>query len=361
MLATAKRPAILAGSSVTEAHAITELVTLAERLGTPVFAESPTGHGRLPFPVDHPLYVRALPLWAPEVHALMEPFDVLLATGVSLLKQYLYHEPVRPIPRHLKIVQIDNDPWQLSKNYPADVPLLGDLQVGLAELAEHVTQRLTPGQVRAATEQMERRGKERRAEREALLAKAHEQRAARPMTPLAMLAAIARVLPANAAVVQEAITTVGNTLEQLGALKDPAGYFAHRGWALGWGLGCALGVKLAWPERPVLCLLGEGAALYGIQGLWTAAHHRLPVTFVICNNAQYKILKVCAEEMPLPRMAEKKYLGMDLTQPEVDFVALSRSLGVEAERVHDPDELADRLRTSLAGDAPRLFDVPVAR
>lgn len=361
ILAGAKRPAILAGSRVTEADAIAELVAVAEKLGAPVFAESPTAHGRLPFPVDHPLLARALPLWAPEVYALLEPFDVLLVAGVNLLRQYLYHDPVRPIPRHTKIVQFDNDPWQLGKNYPVEVPVLGDLQVGLAELAERLEERLTPEQKRTAIEQMERRRSERLAEREALLQLADEQRETRPMTPLTLLAAVARVLPANAAIVQEAITTVGTTLEQLGAIKDPAGYFAHRGWALGWGLGCALGVKLAWPERPVLCLLGEGSALYGIQGLWTAAHHNIPVTFVICNNAQYKILKVCAAEMPLPHTGEQNHLGMDLTQPEVDFVALSRSLGVEAQRVHDPDELVERLRTSLAGNQPRLFDVPVTR
>ena len=119
------------------------------------------------------------------------------------------------------------------------------------------------------------------------------------MTPLTLMGALAKVLPANAAVVEEAVTTTNGTLERLGALKDPAGYFGHRGWALGWGLGCALGVKLAWPERPVLALLGDGAALYGIQGLWTAAHHRIPVTFILCNNAQYQILKHCGDVMPL--------------------------------------------------------------
>ena len=78
--------------------------------------------------------------------------------------------------------------------------------------------------------------------------------------------AIARVLPKNVAVVEEAVTTTNTTLERLGAIADPSGYFGHRGWALGWGLGCSIGVQLAWPDRPVLALLGDGASLYGIQG-----------------------------------------------------------------------------------------------
>ena len=138
------------------------------------------------------------------------------------------------------------------------------------------------------------------------------------------------------------------------------GYFAHRGWALGWGLGCALGVKLAWPDRPVLAILGDGAALYGIQGLWTAAHHRIPVTFILCNNRQYQILKHCGEVMPLPHMAERQYLAMDLTSPEIDFVSLARSLGVQAERITEPEELSERVRESLNGDEPQLFDVAVS-
>jgi hypothetical protein len=116
-------------------------------------------------------------------------------------------------------------------------------------------------------------------------------------------------------------------LELVGAIRDPSGYFGHRGWALGWGLGCSIGVKLAWPDRPVLAILGEGSAMYGIQGLWTAAKYRIPVTFLICNNAEYQILKAGARNMKLPRAAEGRFEGMDLAGPEVDLVSLARSLG----------------------------------
>ena len=119
------------------------------------------------------------------------------------------------------------------------------------------------------------------------------------MTPLALMGALARVLPPNVAVIEEAATTHQNVLERLGVLRDPTGHFAHRGWVLGWGLGCAIGVKLAWPDRPVVALLGDGAALYGIQGLWTAARYHIPVTFVVANNAQYKILKTSGGVMGL--------------------------------------------------------------
>ena len=121
-------------------------------------------------------------------------------------------------------------------------------------------------------------------------------------------------------------------------------------------------MKLAWPDRPVLALLGEGAAMYGIQGLWSAAHYQLGVTFVICNNAQYQILKAGAASFGLPAATSGKFVGMDLNSPEIDMVALAQALGVRAERVSEPEELAEKVAQSMAAaDGPRLFDVPIER
>jgi benzoylformate decarboxylase len=111
----------------------------------------------------------------------------------------------------------------------------------------------------------------------------------------------------------------------------------------------------------VLGLIGDGAALYGIQALWSAAHHDIPVTFVIANNAEYRILKVCGDVMALPQLRQPECPGMNLVGPEVDFVGLARSLGVSAERVTEPDQLSNSVRESLAGGKRRLLEVPIAR
>lgn len=359
LLAGAANPAILAGSRVTESGGVEALVALAERLGAPVFAENTTSHGRLPMPADHPQYRGIVPYWSPEVRQALDPFDVILAVGLNVLRLYIYREPARPIPEHVRLIQLDNDPWQIGKNYPVEVGLIGDPKCGLEELDALLERLQAPEQAQAARARREQLARLRRSERAALDAEIASQQEHRPMTPLTLMASLARVLPTDAAVIEEAITTHQNTLERLGVLKDPTGHFAHRGWALGWGLGCALGVKLAWPGRPVVGLLGDGAALYGIQGLWSAAHHQIPVTFVVCNNAQYKILKVCGDVMELPRL-ESGAPGMNLTGPAVDFVGLARSLGVEAHRIREPDELSDRVRDSLAGDVPRLLEVPIS-
>lgn len=361
LLAEARNPGILVGSRVVEQDAVAELVALAERLGAPAISESGTTHGRLGFPADHPLYGQGLPLWSPEVRQRLDEFDVLLVAGMDLLRQYVYHEPSRAIPEHIRLVHLDEDPWQLGKNYPLEVGLLGHLKSGLAELDAALARVQSPEQAAAARQRGQARALVHARAREELVRRAAAERDIRPLSPLTLMTALAAVLPRDVAVVEEAVTTTNTTFERLGALKNTSGYFGHRGWSLGWGLGCALGARLAWPERPVLALLGEGAAMYGIQGLWTAARYRIAVTFVICNNAQYQILKIGARQLGLPAAAAGKFLGLDLTEPEVDLVGIARAMGVEAHRVSEPDELAQRVSESLGGDRPRLFDVPIQR
>jgi benzoylformate decarboxylase len=200
------------------------------------------------------------------------------------------------------------------------------------------------------------------AARAALRREAEGFRDTRPVAPLYLMEALGRVLPADVAVVEEApTTTMGCYFERAGLLGNTSGYFAQRGWALGWGLNCAIGVQLAWPDRPVLALVGNGSAMYGIQGLWTAARYRIPVTFVLCNNAEYRILKDCAGVLKLPAAQAGWYEGLDLVGPEIDFVALARSLGVASERIDEPGALGPAVRDALDGDEPRLIEVRVAR
>lgn len=361
VLLEAKRPGILVGSRVVERGAVGELIAVAERLGAPVLSESGTTHGRLSFPSDHPLYAQGLPLWSPEIHERLNEFDTLLVVGMDLFRPYVYHEPALAMPKHIRLVHLDEDQYQLGKNYPLAAALWGSTKAGLSVLDAELARRMTGDQIAAARRRAESLAKAHAEERESLRRHAETHRDRRPMTPLAAMSAVAKVLPKNAAVIEEAVTTTNTTLERLGAIRDPSGYFGHRGWALGWGLGCSIGVRLAWPDRPVLALLGDGASLYGIQGLWTAAKYKIPVTFVIFNNAQYQILKIGSRMMRLPEAEAGKFLGMDITEPEVDFLNLARSFSVAAERVTEPDELAERLKESLNADQPRLIEVPIAR
>lgn len=360
LLASAENPAILAGSRVVEADAVAPLVAVAERLGAPVFSENATSHGRLPFPCDHPLYGQQIPLWAPDIRKLLAEHDVVLATGLDLLRMYVHHDPPQALPPSCKLVQLDENPWQIGKNYPVEIGLVGDVQSGLVELAELLTTTLTETQRSDVRARIERHAHKIAAARKQLQADLEREKPERPMTALTLADAVGQVLPANAALIEEAVTTTEHRIERLGLLKNTDGYFAHRGWALGWGLGCALGVKLAWPERPTVALLGEGAATFGIQGLWSAARYQIPVVFVLCNNGQYRILKDGSRMLGLSNAQQGKFLGMDLNEPTIDFVKLAESFGVQAKRIAEPSELADAVSDGLRGDKPLLIDVPLA-
>jgi benzoylformate decarboxylase len=258
-------------------------------------------------------------------------------------------------------VHLDEDQWQLGKNYAVEVGVLGHTQVSLAELDTELEKQMTAEQAIAASRRAKRYAEQHAAAKEKLRQRVLSERPKRPITPLGLMGVLAEILPPDVAVIEEAVTTTNTTFERLGVLKNTSGYFGHRGWALGWGLGCALGAKLAWPDRPVLALLGEGAAMYGIQGLWSAARYGIGVTFVICNNAQYQILKIGARGLSLPQAMQGEYEGLDLVGPEVDIVGIARSLGVEAHHVEDLEELRERVAKSLADGRPRLFNVPISR
>src|SRR3954451_13059524 len=160
-----------------------------------------------------------------------------------------------------------------------------------------------------------------------LKAKARALAGTMPVQPLALLHAIGEMLPRDAVVIEEALSSAPG-IRQLIKSDDPQSYFGLRGGGIGWGLPASIGVKLALPDRPVICLSGDGSAMYTCQALWTAARYKLGVTFVIFNNTSYRILKqrVFAQRGYAAQL--DRYVGMELNDPAIDFVGLARSLGV---------------------------------
>ena len=180
VLLSAKRPGILVGSRVRERGAVAELVAVAERLGAPVYSEPSYAHGRLGFPADHPLYGQGLPLWSPGIREALAEFDVLLIVGMDLFREYVYHEPARAMPEHIRLVHLDEDPGQLGKNYPLAVSLWGSTRGGLTALAKALTERMTTEQVAAATQRAAELAERHAAAHQKLERKAESQRRLAP-------------------------------------------------------------------------------------------------------------------------------------------------------------------------------------
>jgi benzoylformate decarboxylase len=166
---------------------------------------------------------------------------------------------------------------------------------------------------------------------------------------------IAEALPREAVVVEEALIS-SLTLPALVPQRDPQSYYGLASGGLGFALPGAVGAALALPDRQIVAVVGDGSALYGIQALWTAAHLKLPITYVIANNRSYRILK----ERLVSMRNSARFVGMDLRDPDIDFVSLARSMGVGARRVTDPQDVASALREAMRAGGPQLVEVMVA-
>jgi benzoylformate decarboxylase len=214
----------------------------------------------------------------------------------------------------------------------------------------------------AAAQRREQIGAAAQKARDELSARARAEGAGSPMSALAFAHALANAAPGDAVIVDESISlSSSGALRQLLKCADAKSFFGPRGGGVGWGLPAALGVKLGLPQRPVIALIGDGSALYSSQGFWTAAHERIPVVFLILNNRGYRILKERALALKGYSASDKCFVGLDIEDPAIDFVALAGVMGVEGERIGQAAELAASIRRGLAANRPYVIDVALAQ
>ncbi|HUH86078.1 MAG TPA: thiamine pyrophosphate-binding protein [Stellaceae bacterium] len=357
LLARAERPLIIAGDAVAQRRAHAELAALAELLGAPVYAEGIANTAS--FPASHPLYAGPMLRLASAIRGVLEQHDLLLSVGGDLFTLSLPSD-VDPMPPGLPIIHIDVDPWEIGKNYAAKVAILGDPKTTLPDLGAALGERMGSAERARAATRLAETTRRLAAAREELHAKARAEATKSPIRPLALWQAVAELLPRNVVVVEEAVSS-GLGLRHMLRSDDPQSLFGLRGGGIGWGLPAALGVKLALPERPVVAFIGDGSAMYTCQALWTAAHDKVAVVFVILNNRSYRILKQRAHAMKGFAAQTDRYVGMELTDPAIDYVGLARSLGVAADRATSLDQVATLLRAALAEGGPRLIEIELER
>jgi benzoylformate decarboxylase len=355
LLVKARRPILIAGDVIAHADAHAEMAEVAELLGAPVYTECVPS--TCSFPFTHPLYQGPFPRLGPPIRSLLMQHDLVFSVGGDLFTLSLPPD-VEPMPEGMPVIQLDVDPWQIGKNDPAKVAIQGDAKATLPDLAEALRRRLSPADRKAAQARVAELGKAREAGIDKFRKRAAVEAGRTPITPLALVAAVAEATPDDAVVVDESISSsVG--LRTLLRSSDPRSFFGLRGGGIGWGLPAALGVKLALPQRPVVALVGDGSAMYTIQSLWTAAHEAIPVVYVIFNNLSYRILKQRTHALKGFAAADDRYVAMDLVDPMIEFVELARSLGVPGELVEKTADVAPALRRGLASGGPYLVDVRI--
>ena len=175
-----------------------------------------------------------------------------------------------------------------------------------------------------------------------------------PIDPDYLALQVVEAMPDNAILVDEGLTSSRQMLA-LRPHRDRYGYHALASGGIGWGLPASVGVSLANPDRPVVCYSGDGSAMYSIQALWTAAHHKLPLTVVIVNNGGYRIIK----QRLLAFHGDDHYVGMDFVDPPVDFTGIAKALGLEAMRITEAKDLKPALSSAFKRPGAKLIEVVV--
>ncbi len=351
-ICAARRPVIVAGDEVVKSDAFAAAAAFAEAVGAPVFQQS-IAYGAH-FQSEHPLFMGALTRQQPTTRKQLEPYDLLIALGTDPVRMSVY-SPVSPMPDGLAVVQIGLVDWDIGKNFPVELAVKADAAETLEALTPAVIER--GGAAHAAL--AGRRRSEIAAgnwstRRLKLAAEIRSRAAARPIDPDWLTLSIVEALPADAILVDEALTS-GRYTNALYAYRHRHAYHALASGGIGWGLPAAVGVALAHPGRRVAAYVGDGSAMYSIQALWTAAHHKLPITFVIPNNGGYRIIKQRLKAFH----GSEHFVGMDFRDPRVDYAGLARSMGVTAETIVEPADVPEALARSMRTDGPTLLEVMV--
>ena len=357
LLSKAENPVIVVGDRVAQSGALSEMVDVAELLGAKVYAAS---FSEVNFPTSHPLFKGVLNLNTGSARQRLAGADVVLAVGASVFSAFLY-VPDPYLDPGTKIVHIDSSAKEIEKVYPTEAGLLCDPKSGLQDLAEVLRQEMSGSAQEAARTRAATIGDERAKAKQAYQAKVKENWDDAPISLERMMNELGQAIDPNTIIVDESVTSRG-ALQSAISFDEPDSLYGIRGGALGWAMPGCIGVKIAKPDRPVVAVVGDGASLYTIQALWTASRYDIPVTWVVCNNRSYKILKVNLEiylrDMLKDQERESEYTGMDFALP-LDIAGIAGGFGVHGRTVEDPSDLRPALEEVLSLGKPAVVDVVI--
>ena len=349
-LMQAKAPVILAGQELATYDCFEQAGELALALGAPVYRESVPYNSR--FPSAHPANMGEITRNQYKVRETLSQYDLLICLGGDLLRMSPKAD-VEPLPEDLPVIHISERDWELGKNFSTEVAICANVAQTLDALLAAVNSRITPAQREQATARLaSAQTRNWSHAREAFVARAQTQAHAKPIAPDYAIAEVVAGLPADVLVIDETLTTA-SALTSLLPAQDPHAYYGLTSGGLGFGMAGAIGAALAHPDRPVAAIIGDGSSLYSIQSLWTAAHLKLPITYIIINNRSYRIIK----DRLLSMRKTDQFVAMDMTDPAVDFVAVAQGFGVPAQRIEDPSEVQAAVKAAFTKGQPNLVEV----
>ncbi len=361
LLLSSERPCIVVGGGAITANASAELKRLAESVGIPVVF---TWNGKGAIPEDSPACAGTVG-WPGSLpgNTTAASADVLMSVGCRFTDwsacSYRRGSAFSIPPG--KLIHVDIDPHEIGKNYETECGLVGDIKLVLDDILAGIS----PEQARKA-----RTAREAYLDELAALKARWEQVIEprrsydrMPTTMLRTLRALRNVLP------RHGIVTVGSghpqsATKQAFPVYEPRTHITSGSFsAMGFALPAAIGAKLAKPDVPVVCLIGDGDFMMSIQELAVCVMYDIPVVFVVLNNSGYISIRDGQDGLIGRNIGSEfnRHAG-NREAYTADFPALAKSFGLEyAVRIADTAELEPALRRALDASAPALVDVPITR
>ena len=340
-IARAERPVLVAGGGVTASGAQAAVVRLAERISAPV-ATSLNAKGAIP--ENHPLSAGVVGTYSRKcANEIVSEADLVVFIGSHTGGQVTHFWQI-PRPG-TTVIQIDVDPAQIGRNYPAEVAIQGDAKVTLerlAETVESVPQRPAwTGRVREHVDGW-------RAEFDGLI-----RSDAVPIRPERLCHEITSFLPTDAILVSDtghAGIWTGTMIE----ITQPGQTYLRCAGSLGWAFPAAMGAKCAAPDRPVICFTGDGGFWYHLGELETAARFGIQTVTVINNNRSFNQCRDAFEGVSGGRDRSSDDLWVF---EDVNFAGVARSMGCLGIRVEEPSAIRPALERAITADGPVVVDV----
>jgi thiamine pyrophosphate-dependent acetolactate synthase large subunit-like protein len=312
------------------------------------------------FPVRHPHYIGPFSMGSALVKG---GVDLVLCVGSRDFGGRVV--PSSPeAPDQARIVRLGMDTASMSRNYPTDLALVGDVKEGLIDLRAAVEAMLTKSRLtsvaKARSEEVSAMTKASRAAAAGARTKTFGRS---PVHPEEVGAMMAKTLDRDAIVVSENITGAYGSFP-FGFRENEQMWVGNSGLGLGWGIGAATGAKLAAPDRQVVCSIGDGSVMYSASGFWSQVRYGIPVLTVVWNNLNYQTVRQAYHGYN-GRMAKSgHYAGMYLGNPDIDFVKLAESQGVKGEKAASAADFESALKRGIAATRdgkPYLVEVATAR
>ncbi len=357
LLIEAQRPVVIVGGGVTLSRAEAEILALAEHLGACTVS---TMQGKGSFPEDHPLYAWHMGSNGTTCgNAMTREADVILAVGVRFADKATSsyrHGSTFAIPP-TKLIHVDIDPFEIGKNYPVEVGIVGDAKAVLAGLVEAVQGMAEPRAWQNApyTQEIADRVAQWWASSRAL-----RESDKTPVTMGRALAEIRRALPPEAIMTSSSGNIQAQVFQEV-AFTQPRTYLSAGGFStMGWAFPAAMGAKLAAPDVPVVALAGDGDFLMTFQEIATAVQYNIPVVSIVFNNQGWQAIRdlqliAFGEEANYATMFE----GEDAAPMTPHIANAAKAFGAHAARISKPDEVAPTLEEALALGKPAIIEIMI--